>query len=170
MDKLLIVEYERIKDEQKARIGFRDNLLYVTLAAMAAVIAATINAHAHAWPLLLLPPVSAVLGWTYLVNDEKVSAAGRYIRTELAPRLAAMIPGNEPVFGWESVHRTDSRRRSRKLMQLAVDLLTYCVAPLSALVVYWVSGPWNAALLTVSVAEAIVVLILGIELCRYADL
>ncbi|NUP35604.1 MAG: hypothetical protein HOY76_00935, partial [Streptomyces sp.] len=36
---LLLAEYQTIKDEQKTRIGFRDNLLYVTLTVVAAVIA-----------------------------------------------------------------------------------------------------------------------------------
>jgi hypothetical protein len=41
--KILITEYERLKEEQKVRIGFRDNLLYVSIAAMASVIAATLR-------------------------------------------------------------------------------------------------------------------------------
>lgn len=85
---LLVAEYERIKDEQKSRIGFRDNLIYVTLASMAGVIAAALQPRGHSGLLLLLPPASLVLGWTYLVNDEKISAIGRYIRTDLGPRLA----------------------------------------------------------------------------------
>ncbi|MFD3381996.1 MULTISPECIES: hypothetical protein [unclassified Streptomyces] len=36
---LMLIEYQSVKDEQKARIGFRDNLLYVTLAVVAAVAA-----------------------------------------------------------------------------------------------------------------------------------
>ncbi|GHH39997.1 hypothetical protein FHS35_006797 [Streptomyces umbrinus] len=87
-----MIEYTQVKDEQKARIGFRDNLLYATFAAMAAVIAATLQGPVRVGLLLLLPPVCLVLGWTYLVNDEKISAIGRYVSTELAPRLAAVTP------------------------------------------------------------------------------
>ncbi|WP_203716078.1 hypothetical protein [Asanoa siamensis] len=166
-EQLWLVEYERLKDEQKTRIGFRDNLVYATLAAMAGVIAATLSAKGHANLLLLLPPVSTVLGWTYLVNDEKVSAIGRYVDDVLRPRLAK---GAEDVFGWEVAHRADRRRRSRKLMQLAVDLGTFCAPALSAIVVYWVNGPWTAAFLAVSAVECAVVLALAVQIVGYADL
>src|SRR5688500_3373987 len=94
---MLLLEYERIKEEQKSRIAFRDNLLYATLATMAAVIAAVLQDGGRPTLLLLLPPVSLVLGWTYLVNDEKVSAIGQYIRTDLAPRLSAVAPDGSAV-------------------------------------------------------------------------
>ncbi|SER37681.1 hypothetical protein [Actinokineospora terrae] len=168
--KLLTLEYERLKDEQKTRIGFRDNLVYATLASMAAVIAAALSARGQANLVLLLPPVALLLGWTYLVNDEKISAAGRYIRTELAPRLAADLPPGTPVFAWETYHRGDRRRRTRKVLQLAVDLGIFCLSPAAALVVFWVSGPWTAAYLSISVVEALAVIGLGVHLVLYADL
>lgn len=168
--KLLLIEYEHIKEEQKTRIGFRDNLLYATLASMAAVIAATLNTRDQANLLLLLPPVSVLLGWTYLVNDEKVSAAGRYIRTEIAPQLSAMVTDGATVFGWEKTHRTDSRRRVRKVLQLIVDLTTFCVAPLSALTVFWVYGPRTVPFMMVSLAELVAVTTLAMQIALYADL
>jgi hypothetical protein len=156
---LLLAEYQALKEEQRGRIGFRDNLLYAMLAAIAASMAAVLQAKGRLELLLLLPPVSVLLGWTYLANDEKISAAGRYVREELAPRLASLAnaspahdsrahtsPANVPpsgdreelrVFGWEIVHRAAARRRSRKLLQLAVDLLAFCAIPLAALVVFW---------------------------------
>lgn len=97
---LLLAEYQSVKDEQKARIGFGDNLLYVTLAA---VIAAAAQAKQPSM-LLALPPVCLVLGWTYLVNDEKISAIGLYVRDDLGPRLAALAAhgGGFTTFGWEA--------------------------------------------------------------------
>jgi hypothetical protein len=168
--KLLIVEYERIKDEQRIRIGFRDNLVYATLVSIAAVIAATLNVRGQTNLLLLIPPVSVLLGWTYLVNDEKVSAAGRYIRTELVPRLSALVPNGTAVFAWESFHRSDPRRRVRKVLQLTVDLSTFCVAPVAALVVFWVTGTPTATLLVLSLAEVVVVAALAAHIVLYADL
>ena len=166
--KLLTLEYERLKDEQKTRIAFRDNLVYATLASMAAVIAATLSARGNL--VLLLPPVALLLGWTHLVNDEKISAASRYIRTELAPRLAAGLPPGTPVFGWESFHRADRRRRPRKALQLAMDLSLFCGAPAAALVVFWCAGDPGAVTLTISVLEALAVLGLATHLVAYADL
>ncbi|MER5195869.1 hypothetical protein ACWD3J_26945 [Streptomyces sp. NPDC002755] len=163
---LLLAEYQSVKDEQKARIGFRDNLLYVTLAVVAAVIAAAAQAEQTSM-LLALPPVCVVLGWTYLVNDEKISAVGRYVRRELGPRLAELA-GTEVAFGWETYHRGDPGRTSRKIVQCVVDLLAFCVVPTAALVVYWSGGQVSAGLLALSVAEAAAVAGLGVFVVRYA--
>ncbi|GHI04887.1 hypothetical protein AQI88_24630 [Streptomyces cellostaticus] len=165
---LLLAEYQTIKDEQKTRIGFRDNLLYVTLTVVAAVIAAAAQAK-QTEMLLALPPVCVVLGWTYLVNDQKISAIGAYVRRELGPRLATMVQveGAE-VFRWEVAHRGDARRVSRKVVQCLVDLLAFCVVPLSALVVYWGGGDTSAGLLFLSVAEALTVAGLGVHIVLYA--
>lgn len=169
-DQLLLAEYDQVKQEQRARIGFRDNLIYATFGTMAAVIGATLTRSGQLEMLLLLPPLSVILGWTYLVNDEKISAIGRYVRNQLAPRLRDLTPQRADVFGWESAHRHDAHRRSRKRIQLAVDLLTFCAAPLAALVVYWVLGPVRWPLLLVSVAETALVLGLAFQVVRYAEL
>ncbi|CUW31168.1 MULTISPECIES: hypothetical protein [Streptomyces] len=165
---LLLTEYQTVKDEQKTRIGFRDNLLYVTLTVVAAVIAAAAQAKQTAM-LLALPPVCVVLGWTYLVNDQKISAIGAYVRGDLGPRLAelAAAEGGE-IFRWETAHRADARRVSRKVTQCVVDLLAFCVVPLSALVVYWAGDDVSAGLAVVSVLEAVTVAGLGVCVVRYA--
>ncbi|SER32577.1 hypothetical protein SAMN04487983_1014138 [Streptomyces sp. yr375] len=163
---LLLAEYQSVKDEQKARIGFRDNLLYVTLAVVAAVAAAAAQAK-QASMLLALPPTCVVLGWTYLVNDEKISAIGRYVRGELGPRLA-QLTGTDVAFRWESYHRDDAGRVTRKAVQCVVDLVAFCVVPLAALVVYWVGGPVTAGLLALSLVEAGAVAALGVFVVRYA--
>ncbi|MFJ8062564.1 hypothetical protein [Streptomyces sp. NPDC096142] len=165
---LLLAEYQSIKDEQKARIGFRDNLLYVTLGVVAAVIAAAAQAE-RASMLLALPPVCVVLGWTYLVNDQKISAIGAYVRDELAPSLAALAQpgGGFQAFGWETAHRGDRRRRSRKATQTAVDLTAFCVVPLAALAVFWADAP-GGPLVAVSALEALTVAGLAWQVVRYA--
>ncbi|MDG9720855.1 hypothetical protein [Streptomyces sp. DH24] len=166
---LLLAEYQTVKDEQKARIGFRDNLLYVTLAVVAAVIAAAAQAKQPAM-LLALPPVCLVLGWTYLVNDEKISAIGHYVRDELGPRLArlAASDGTFATFGWEAYHRSDTRRRSRKTIQAVIDLTAFCAVPLAALVVFWAGGEGGGLLLALSVLEALAVAGLGAQVLWYA--
>jgi hypothetical protein len=166
---LHLVEYERLKEEQKSRIGVRDNLIYATLASMAAVIAATLGSDRNASFLLLLPPVCVVLGWTYLMNDEKISAIGLYLRDELSPALTALAGGQTRVLGWEDAHRRDAGRRVRKTGQLLVDLCIFCLSGLTAVVVYWVNGPFTAAFLAVSIVEIIVTVALGTQIVRYAD-
>lgn len=166
---LLLAEYQTVKDEQKARIGFRDNLLYVTLAVVAAVIAAAAQAKQPSM-LLALPPVCLVLGWTYLVNDEKISAIGRYVRDDLGPRLAALAANGSgfTTFGWEAYHRSDTRRRSRKRIQTVIDLTAFCAVPLAALVVFWVNGDGGGLMVTLSVLEALAVAGLGSQVVWYA--
>lgn len=168
MGQLLLTEYQAVKDEQKSRIGFRDNLLYVTLTVVAAVVAAVAQAGRPAM-LLALPPVCVVLGWTYLVNDQKISAIGAYVRDELAPRLAELADAEATeVFRWETAHRQDTRRLSRKAVQLVVDLLAFCVVPASGLVVYWAAGGASAGLVSLSLLEALAVGGLGLYIVLYA--
>jgi hypothetical protein len=167
---VLLTEYERVKDEQRARIGFRDNLIYATLAAMALVVAAALRKDDQLQLLTLLPPVSLLLGWTYLVNDEKISAIGRYVGQELGPRLATHVPNSGSLFAWEIAHRSDRRRTSRKYLQLVIDLLMFCGAPLAALTVYWMHGPWSLAVVGVSVAETVAIVVLGVQIALYADM
>ncbi|MEV6492009.1 hypothetical protein AB0M20_25835 [Actinoplanes sp. NPDC051633] len=162
---LLLTEYERLKDEQKARIGFRDNLIYVTLASMAAVVTAALTAKGHANLLLMLPPVSTVLGWTYLVNDEKVTAIGHYLRGYLAPKLDS----SGTAFAWETTHRSDRCRKHRKIIQMVVELGTFAAPAAAAIIVYWINGPWEWPFLAVSIAELAVALGLVAEIVRYAD-
>jgi hypothetical protein len=162
---VLLAEYGKLKEEQVARIGFRDNLIYAGLIASAAVASATV-ARGAAY-LLLLPPVSVLLGWTYLVNDEKVTAIGRYLRLELGPDLAGLA--GRAVFGWEQPG-TDARRAGRKRLQLGADLLAFCLLPAAGLVAYWATGPWPVPLLVVSAAETVLLAMLASQIVSYADL
>ena len=96
---LLLAEYQTIKDEHRARIGFRDNLLYVTLGAVAVVAAAAQAEQASTLPAL--PPACVVLGRTYLANDEKIAAIGHRAgdqRVQLRAAHAAPVTrsGHEP--------------------------------------------------------------------------
>ncbi|MBA5224179.1 hypothetical protein H1X69_22565 [Streptomyces griseoaurantiacus] len=165
---VLLAEYAQIKDEQRARIGFRDNLLYVTLAAVTAITAIALQTK-HPQLMLALPVVCVVLGWTYLVNDEKISAIGRYIRTELASRLPSDTNTGHRAFGWETFHRSDAKRGSRKVTQTIVDLTTFLITPLTALIVFWCYGPGNALLITTSIVEAAGLAGLGVQILRYAE-
>ncbi|MGV9280871.1 hypothetical protein [Streptomyces sp. NPDC003730] len=166
---LLLAEYESVKGEQRARIGFRDNLLYVTLAVVAAVIAAAAQSERPSM-LLALPPVCLVLGWTYLVNDQKISAIGLYVRDDLGPRLAGLAAHGHgfATFGWEAYHRTETRRRSRKAIQTLIDLTAFCAVPLAALIVFWSNGGAGGLLLGLSVLEALAVAGLASQFVWYA--
>ncbi|MFH9087402.1 hypothetical protein [Streptomyces sp. NPDC017673] len=166
--RLLLAEYDRIKEEQKTRIGFRDNLLYFTLAAVTAILAIAVQS-GQAQLLLAVPVVCLVLGWTYLVNDEKISAVGCYIRDQLGPRLAELSGAHGAVFGWETYHRDDASRTTRKRLQNVMDLLTYVALPMICVTSFWCSPAVRPALVAVSLAQTLSLAVLGWQFLRYAE-
>lgn len=111
-----LAEYEKLKLEQSKRIGFRDNLLYVTLGVYGGVASFAASNPANYYAFLILPWTCLILGWTYLVNDEKVSAIGRYIRLTLVKNIKEKTGEVAPdsLFGWETAHRNDRRRTASK--------------------------------------------------------
>jgi len=167
-------EYVKLKDEQIARMRFRDNLLYVTLVAFGGVISyAMSNPSEHHYTFLVLPWICLILGWTYLVNDEKISAIGKYIRLTLTEKLGALV-NEQPklLFGWEIAHRDDKWRKPRKKFQLLIDELTFCLSGLVALGFFWKLGPnsWDLMLYSTFIIEGALLCYLGIWIFRYADL
>ena len=175
---IYLQEYGKIKDEQAQRIGFRDNLLYVTLALYGTVLAFALGDKANPYALLVLPWVSLVLGWTYLVNDQKISAIGQYIRYTLVEKVSnlACREGTnneeiESIFGWEIAHRSDKRRKPRKIQQLIVDEIAFVVSGSVALRAFWILVPQiqlEAQIL--GWIELVLLIILGVEIFIYADL
>lgn len=127
----LLKEYECLKEEQVARIGYRDNLLYVTLGSLGALVgysffegeSADIGRRAVA--LFAGPWVSIVLGWSYIVNDHMVTRIGRYLQRELEPELRRVVKGSVGLLAWEQVHRIGEERFARKVVQLAIDLIAF---------------------------------------------
>ena len=159
-DPLALAEYQAIKGEQVARINTRDNLIYVTLVAIAGTLTITHSVGSRGY-LLLVPAVAFVLGWTYLANDHMISAIGRYFREH---------PGL-PGLGWESDHPADKRLASRKVIQLAVDLTVFCGSAVAALAAFWLApGPQPAVLTAASVVEAIATGVLAWQFASYAEL
>jgi hypothetical protein len=157
---IALTEYKQIKSEQVARIGFRDNLIYVTLVAIAGTLTITHSAHDRGY-LLLVPAVTFILGWTYLVNDHMITAIGRYFREHPA------LPGLD----WETDHPADRRRASRKAIQLAVDLATFCGPGMVALAAFWLApAPQSPLLAAASAAEALAAAVLVSQFVAYAEL
>lgn len=164
-------EYSALKAEQTARIGFRDNLLYITLSAVGAVFAFSTTTTAHSDTLLVIPWISVILGWTYVANDHHISRIGRYVRENLRIRMRrhfAELP--KGLFNWEFYHRSDKLRISRKRCQLVVDTLTFIASGVTALIVYCLSqpSPSLAELILVGV-EAFALLALAVAIVFYAD-
>ena len=168
-------EYSALKEEQKSRIGFRDNLLYVNLAAVGAIFSFALNKPDNKYALLVLPLVSVILGWTYLVNDQKISAIGQYIQKELLGKVSKEINSTNPtdadVFGWEEYHKTHDlfARRLRKIQQWIIDEITFIGAGILALIAFREYLPKENSLIHwLWWLEIIVLIILGIEIFAYA--
>jgi len=165
-------EYDKLKSEQSQRIGFRDNLLYVTLGLFGTVVSFAVSSPANYYALLVIPWVCLILGWTYVINDEKISAIGRYIRHKLANKVKEHTDYDdlETLFGWEIAHRDDPHRKRRKIQQLIVDEITFVVSGMIALSVFWFlvpSPPIGVKIM--SWVELLFLIVLGVETFIYAD-
>jgi hypothetical protein len=168
-------EYVKLKDEQIARMRFRDNLLYVTLVAFGGIISyAIVSEHTqYYYAFLLLPWVCLILGWTYLVNDEKISSIGRYIRLALTEKLSVLVKEQpELLFKWEIFHRDDQWRKSRKFFQLLIDEITFCVSGLASIYFFYKLHPQvsDSSWIYLVIIEAILLFGLGLWIFIYADL
>ncbi|QXQ99073.1 hypothetical protein [Streptomyces sp. WY228] len=166
--KVLLAEYDRLKEEQKTRIGFRDNLLYFTLAAVTAVVAVTVHS-GQAGLLLSVPAICLILGWTYLVNDEKISAIGCYVRDRLGPRLGELASARGAMFGWEVYHRDVAGRAMRKRLQTTVDLFTYLILPMVCMIAFWCSHTAHFLLVLTSLVQTLTLAVLGWQFLRRAE-
>ncbi len=165
-------EYDKLKDEQIQRIGFRDNMIYVNLVAVGGVAAFAVSDVTHLHVLLIIPWVCLVLGWTYLVNDEKISAIGRYIRLVLVESLRVKLDVSESqLLGWEIAHRDDKHRKQRKLFQLFIDEITFCLSGIAAVGLFWFRLPSAGIVwLIVSLFEVVLLIALAYQMILYADL
>jgi len=176
-------EFTTLKTEQIQRISFRDNMLYVTLAAVGGVASFALKGSAeglfpglqlHLSALLMIPWISAVLGWTYVINDEKISAIGEYIKKPggLADRIHELVGGDRSaLFGWERAHTSDDWRFLRKLSQLAVDLTTFVLSGFVAMYVFHrASGaePHSPEVTTLMYGEGILLTVLAGWIVKYS--
>ncbi|MBH5335156.1 hypothetical protein IHE55_10245 [Streptomyces pactum] len=166
--KILLAEYACLKEEQKTRIGFRDNLLYFTLAAATAVVAVAVQS-GQSRVLLSIPAICLILGWTYLVNDEKISAIGCYVRDQLGPRLGELASAQDTVFGWEVYHRNVAGRSTRKRLQTAVDLFTYLGLPMVCAAAFWCSPTHQPMVVLTSLIQTLALAVLGWQFLRRAE-
>lgn len=167
---IFLVEYSALKSEQNARIGFRDNLLYVTLGLFGGIMSFALTNEDGAIALLVIPWVCLVLGWTYIVNDEKISSSGDYIRTVLSKQIAKHIDPSSDVdfFGWERFHKIDARRIDRKRKQLLVDQMAFVLSGIIAISLFWIRKPDpNLLNIFISGVEFICLVHLGLEIKSY---
>ncbi len=162
-------EYKVLKAEQLRRIAVRDHVIYLTIAAVGAILG-LIEKLENNFLLLAIPWVGLLLGWTYLVNDQKVSAIGEYIRSTLDDKIKQTLATEQDVFGWESAHRGDDKRIARKRTQLFVDFLAFVLPGVIATVVFITSSSCMNPFRVLAGVEFFLLLILGGQILGYADL
>jgi len=69
---ILLLEYDKLKEEQNSRISMRDSLLYISLGIFGAIFSFTMTNQSFMYTLLLIPPLSFILSWLYISNDSKI--------------------------------------------------------------------------------------------------
>jgi uncharacterized membrane protein len=169
--KIWLLEYDKLKAEQTQRIGFRDNLLYVTLGLLGVIIPTALTTPNNNPALLTIPWFTLILGWTYLINDQKITAIGHYIRHTLTDKIKTKNPDLDSLFGWEINHRSDPRRSRRKIEQLIIDQITFILSGITALITFFLLTPKPApGHYILGTIELILLLILATEITLYADL
>jgi len=137
---IYLIEYQKLKDEQSKRIGFRDNLIYVMLAAFGAIFSYVSNQPSKD-ALLVVPIINFIIGWTYINNDLKVSQISNYVKDILAIKLGSSTkPSSDDVFLWETYLKKQSHRSFRKFIQKFVDLFTFVGTGLLSIVNYYLSN------------------------------
>jgi hypothetical protein len=187
-------EYDKLKSEQTGRIGFRDNLLYVNLATIGAVLSFVFSKDASGdtpnyVALLIIPWISAILGWTYLINDDKISCLGNYFKEKLSASIQAELEGQKSLqnatqiesqeqelsqednlLAWETFNRTAKRRTRRKIEQLLIDELTFSAPGIFAVIAFWHMGGAIAPMVQfLCGVELLIAIGLGVEIFLYAE-
>ena len=174
-------EYDKLKDEQTSRIGFRDNLLYINLATIGAVLSFIFSKESSGdipkyVALLVVPWISSILGWTYLINDDKISALGDYFKESLSINIKAEISevlsetAEDLLIGWEKFNKTYKRRTRRKIQQLVIDEFAF-VAPafLSVMSYFSITPSVPPMVQGLCWIELIISGFLGIEIFLYSE-
>ncbi len=173
---IYLQEYSKLKDEQIQRIQFRDQLIYITLGVFGGILAFALGENPNAYALLVFPLVSIVLGWTYLINDEKTTRIGKYIDEELSTRIKALnFKGDnyfiEAIFGWEKYYRIDPKRSWRKKAQLLINEVTFVFSGISTLLAFCYLEPKSQWFVQIILGvEFFLLLFLGWAIFVYADL
>lgn len=166
-----LLEYDKLKDEQTKRIEYRDQMVHVHLALVGAAIAWGLTHPTHRYVLLAVPWMCLIIGWAYLINDERISAIGKYIRETLVASCSAFVGvSNAHIFQWENIHRCDDRRMERKILQLLVDEVEFVLSGFLSLgILLSFEQPLACQSWLVIVTEVSLLVVLAIQFARYAD-
>ena len=145
----------------------------MTLGLIGLILSFSLKDQSNYYGLFVIPWITLTLGWTYVVNDEKISSIGRYFRTDLANQISSELNGRTPeeLFGWESFGRSDAHRIRRKKEQLIINELTFVISGMGGLVgFFWLVPCVNVLLAFLSMIAMLLLIALSVEICVYADI
>jgi hypothetical protein len=130
-------EYETLRAETITRVGFRDNITYVSLGVIGAMAAYVLGgdsteARDREMVLLLVPWPMLVLGWLFVHNDFKINQISDYIKVELAKRLRKNFEGHQ-LLGWDEYYRSGGIRVFRKIFQTMINAMLFAGSGAAAL-------------------------------------
>ncbi|WP_341718025.1 hypothetical protein QQG74_30245 [Micromonospora sp. FIMYZ51] len=146
-------EYGALKAEQLERIKQRDSFLNLNIIAIGIISTLAVQVQGPGQRWLLLPWVTFILGWAYLINDDKVSAIGAHLRS-------AMNRG-EAQLEWEESEKGFLSAARRQVGEVAVFLTSFVFPAVPALGLFLADipqGSLGALLLLVAAAELILML------------
>lgn len=140
-----------LKSEQLERIKQRDTFLNLNIVAIGAVTAIAVQGQKQAAAWLVVPWLTAILGWAYLSNDDKVTAIARHLK------------GNAAQGSWETSAKGLLPPALRRVTESIVFVLSFLLPTPVAITLYAnTSGVrWGAFTITAVIVEAVVTLGLG---------
>ena len=168
---ILLLEYDKLKEEQNSRISMRDSLIYISLGIFGAIFSFTMTNQSFMYTLLLIPPLSFILSWLYISNDSKILEIKKYIKNNLEPKIAKLFPDKIEIFEWEKTYRDNSFKKLKKVTQFLVEEITFSVSAISALITFFIFTKALSFILSLVVfIDIIFILISMIIIYSHSDL
>ncbi|MFD9552504.1 hypothetical protein ACFWBG_34415 [Nocardia salmonicida] len=149
---MMNAEYASLKSEQLERIKQRDTFLNLNIVAIAAITAVAVQGQKQSAAWLVIPWVTAILGSTYLANDDKVSAIARHLKMQ----------SPNPATSWESSGKGILSPRVRRYVDIMVFVLSFILPAPVAVALYGISYQWPWAPIAITVAAVEIALIAGL--------
>ncbi|MES2458471.1 MAG: hypothetical protein V4594_23150 [Bacteroidota bacterium] len=156
-------QFKVLKTEELTRIGFRDNMIYISLVAIGTVFAFCLQKPEYDFGLLVLPFFCIIMGWTYFNNDKKVNTIGAYLNKHLIP----ILKDNDEVCSWGEFRKLEVDRIERKSIQLGVDISLFCLSSSVSIFAFFINhGETNWFYPLVAVIEFICIFYLATLFCK----
>ena len=133
-----------LRAEQLERIKQRDGFLNLNVVAVGTVGAISLSSPGRLPAILLIPWATAILGWAYVANDDKVTALGRH--------LYGVLPTHQQTQSWDAGNKGYLPAAVRRSAEVIVFFLSFVVpTPASILIFARSDSPWADPLLVATV-------------------